>query len=152
MITLGIRAEPTQATFAIYDSELKSIINIEKIIIPAVLSKPEQLKFARNTILDILREFKVNCAGVRVTEGNAQNKDTGRLFLEAIFMESFASSNISSYFIGRKTSISSKLNISIQEYNEIVTGNANIKNTTGWPTTKIQPPREAIMVAMAAAL
>lgn len=149
MISLGIRAESKQAIFAIYDNETNSILNIEKIVLPSVLSTPEQLKFARNSILDILREYNVCAAGVRVAEGNSQNKDSDRLYLESVFMESFASSDIDSYYIGRKTGISASLKITNQKFDDLVKGSENLE-IPGWPKVKSKPIREAVLVAMAA--
>lgn len=149
MVSLGIRAEPSKAVFVIYNQDENKIQNIEKILIPSILNKPEQLKYARNCILDILREYKVELAGIRVTESNSKNQNQDRVLLEAIFMESFASSNIKSYFVGRMTSICSKLKITKNEYQETISGKdtLEIKN---WPSKPNKEAIEAILVAVAA--
>lgn len=151
MRSLGIRAEPKKATFVIYDDETKHILNVESLIIPQILNKPEQLKFARHNILDILREYQVDAAGIRVAEGNAQNQDADRLYLEAVFMESFASSSIKNYFVGRKTSISARLGITSAQFNSIVKCEAELEGVEGWPAGRAQSVREAILVAIGAA-
>ncbi|MGC2862565.1 hypothetical protein ACO2TB_24635 [Pseudomonas putida] len=150
MRSLGIRAEPKKATFVIYDDEAKQILNVESLIIPQILNKPEQLKFARHSILDILREYEVDVAGIRVAEGNSQNQDADRLYLEAVFMESFASSSIKSYFVGRKTSISARLGITAAEFASIVKCDTDLDDVDGWPAGKAQAVREAILVAVGA--
>jgi hypothetical protein len=150
MRSLGIRAEPKKATFVIYDDEAKQILNVESLTIPQILNKPEQLKFARHSILDILREYKVDAAGIRVAEGNSQNQDADRFYLEAVFMESFASSSIKSYFVGRKTSISARLGITSDHFTSIVKSETDLEGVKGWPKGKAQAVREAILVAVGA--
>jgi hypothetical protein len=65
--TIGIRAAPTVVTFAVYDSSNDEIINVEDILIPKAFAVPEALKYVRNNLLDVLREFEINRAGIRVT-------------------------------------------------------------------------------------
>ena len=55
-------------TFAIYDSEQNAVINVEEIRIPAAFPTPAALKYVRSNLLDVLREYEVERAGVRVTE------------------------------------------------------------------------------------
>lgn len=152
MTALGIRAEPQQATFVIFNSEDNCIVNIEKLVIPAIFNLPERLKFARYSLIDIMREYQVSSAGIRVAEGNSQNQDADRLYLEAVFMESFASSNIQNYFVGRKSSIASRLGISIEAYDEITSGRDTFRKVKNWPSTKSAVTRDAILVSMVAAL
>ena len=150
MRSLGIRAEPKKATFVIYDDEARQILNVESLIIPQILNKPEQLKFARHSILDILREYEVDVAGIRVAEGNSQNQDADRLYLEAVFMESFASSSIKKFFVGRKPSISARLGITPAQFALIVKCEAELDDVNGWPAGKAAAVREAILVAVGA--
>jgi hypothetical protein len=95
MITIGIRAAPKAVTFAIYDSDAKTIINIEEIKIPAAFSSPDGLKYLRNNLLDVLREFKVEKAGVRASEPSARNPSIERIQIEGVIQEAFASSYVS---------------------------------------------------------
>ena len=64
MITIGIRAAPKAVTFAIYDSASDAVQNVEEIKIPAAFSIPSSLKYVRSNILDVLREYNVEKAGV----------------------------------------------------------------------------------------
>ena len=68
MISIGLRVEPKKITFAIIDIEENEILNIEKLIVPTSLDVPEQLKYIRLNLLDIIREYDVNVAGIRITE------------------------------------------------------------------------------------
>jgi Holliday junction resolvasome RuvABC endonuclease subunit len=68
VITIGIRAAPKVVTFAVYDSMSRTVINVEEIKIPAAFSLPDRLKYVRSNLLDVLREYKVEQAGIRETE------------------------------------------------------------------------------------
>lgn len=73
MRTIGIRAAPTAVTFVVYDSSSNEIVNVEDIKIPLAFAAPDALKYVRNNLLDILREYSVERAGIRTTEPNAQS-------------------------------------------------------------------------------
>lgn len=119
---------------------------------PLTLNLPEKLKFARNSILDIIRFFDVTSAGIRVAEGNAQNQDADRLYFEAVFMESFATSNIKSYFVGRKKSMASRLSISTDDYDAIMKDRKSFQDIGNWPRSMSQSSMEALLVAVIASL
>ncbi len=120
MRSIGIRVEPSGVTFAIYDSENREIINIEKLIIPKALDVPEQLKFIRSNILDILREYGIERAGIRITEPNAQRMNIPRIQIEGVIQETFASSPVNSYFTGQISSISSKLGFNRSDFKKYI--------------------------------
>lgn len=97
MNNLGIRVQPNKITFAIFNSETEEIINVETIVVPKALEIPEQLKFIRNSVLDLLREYKITRAGIKVTENNSQSLSIERLYIEGVIQETFASSSIEKY-------------------------------------------------------
>ena len=101
MNTLGIRTKPHEATIAVFDCERDRIVNVEAIKIPKALSTPEGLKYLRNTILDVVREYKILKAGIRVTESNAQRLNIQRIESEGVIQEAFSSSDLKSYFRGQ---------------------------------------------------
>jgi len=111
MYTIGIRAAPKAVTFAIYDSDDKKLINVENIKVPLAFTTPDALKYIRNNLLDILREYQVSRAGVRVTESNAQRLNIERIQIEGVIQEAFASSSLNYYYIGQISSISAKIGI-----------------------------------------
>ncbi|MBF4297061.1 hypothetical protein EAY24_27850, partial [Vibrio anguillarum] len=85
--------------FCIYDSTDDSIINLEQIAIPNVFETPEKLKYLRITILDIIREYEVQKAGIRLSELHPSAKpNVTRIQFEGIIQEAFASSSLQSYF------------------------------------------------------
>ena len=94
VITIGIRAAPSAVTFAVYNTDAKEVVNVEQIIIPAAFTTPDRLKYLRSNLLDVLREFKVEQAGVRVTEPSAKMANVDRIQIEGVIQEAFASSDL----------------------------------------------------------
>ncbi|MGR9457066.1 hypothetical protein ACU8V1_13955 [Rhizobium leguminosarum] len=148
MITIGIRAAPREVTFAIYDSATSKVANVEGIRVPAALSIPETLKYVRSNLLDILREYQVENAGVRTTEPNAQQVSIERIQIEGVIQEAFASSMLTAYFAGPIATIASKLKINRTAFKEIVDGD-NQFDIENWDRTKANA-REAILTAIGA--
>lgn len=152
MNILGIRVEPKKTTFVVIEAnqETSKVVNNEVIKVPAALDFPEKLKYIRNCVLDILREYAISIAGIRVTEGNSQNMDITRLQIEGVIQEAFSSSDVENYFSGRKKSISSRLKISTDEFDEIIKGRKSYEQLNNWDLLRNQSSREASLVAMGA--
>jgi hypothetical protein len=122
MKTIGIRATPKSVTFAVFDTDLQVLVNVEEIKIPAAFSKPAALKYLRSNLLDVLREYGIERAGVRVTESNAQTPSIDRIQIEGVIQEAFASSELKSYYVGQVSSISKRLNIKSAEFKPMISG------------------------------
>jgi Holliday junction resolvasome RuvABC endonuclease subunit len=152
MNILGIRVEPKKTTFSVIsiENENYKIINIELIKIPAALDFPEKLKYIRNCVLDILREYNISIAGIRVAESNAQNLDVTRLHIEGVIQEAFSSSNVEQYFVGRKNSIASKLNMTGKELESVFKGDKVFELIDNWDVCRTRPARESVLTAMGA--
>jgi hypothetical protein len=152
MNILGIRVEPKKTTFVVVEAnqEVFKVVNNEVIKVPAALDFPEKLKYIRNCVLDILREYSINIAGIRVTEGNSQNMDITRLQIEGVIQEAFSSSDVEQYFTGRKTSISSRLSINTDDFDGIVKGKKVYELLDNWQLLRNSSSREAGLVAMGA--
>ncbi len=148
MITIGLRASPTEITFAIFDARAKRIINVEEIKIPAAFTMPEALKYVRSNLLDVLREYAVEQAGIRATEPTAQNPSTERIQIEGVIQEAFASSNLVNYYVGLIASISSKIGIDRSEFKPLVEGKDY--PVEGWKSLT-RAGREAVLTAIGAA-
>ncbi len=149
MKTIGIRASTQEVTFAIFDTDSNTIINIETIKIPKALSTPDSLKYVRNSILDILREYDIQSAGIRVTESSAQSLNISRISIEAVIQESFASSELSSYYCGQISNISSKVGIERDQFKPMVEGTVNYDAVQNW-NSMTKEKREAIFTAIGA--
>jgi hypothetical protein len=132
MRTIGIRVKPRAVTFSIYDSDTNCIVNVETIRIPEALSTPEALKYIRNNILDILREYDVQQGGIRTTEPSAQTLSIDRIQIEGVIQESFASSKLIKYFIGHISNISSRVGINRADFKRYVEGDLDYVIIEGW--------------------
>lgn len=148
MITIGIRAAPKSVTFAVYDTEKNSIFNVEEIKIPAAFSTPDALKYLRSNLLDVLREYHVTRAGVRVTEPNARTMSIERIQIEGVIQEAFASSDLESYYVGQISSISKRLGFERTRFKPLVSGEDDI-GVENWGKMS-KEAREAILCAMGA--
>lgn len=149
MITIGLRAAPRSVTFAIYDSTAKAVLNVEEIKIPAAFDTPDGLKYVRSNVLDILREYKVEQAGVRVTEPNAQRPNIERIQIEGVLQEAFASSNLVSYYVGQISTISYRLGIKRVDFKPLVEGETDYAIENWSEMSKEE--REALLCAIGAA-
>ena len=148
MITIGIRAAPKTVTFAVYDCEAEAVVNVEEIKIPAAFSTPAALKYVRSNLLDILREYKVERAGVRVTEVSAQSPSIERIQIEGVIQEAFASSELQSYYVGQISSISKRLGIDRARFKPLINGE-NDFGIENWKAMG-KEEREAILCAIGA--
>lgn len=149
MNTLGIRTKPHEATIAVFDCERDRIVNVEAIKIPKALSTPEGLKYLRNTILDVVREYKILKAGIRVTESNAQRLNIQRIESEGVIQEAFSSSDLKSYFRGQISNISSRLNLERTRFKPLIEGTDQFGQIENWAEFS-EVEREAILTAIAA--
>ena len=150
-ISIGIRATPSIVFYAIVEEMEDSyeIKIVDKLVVPVALLAPEQLKFIRNTFLDILSEFKINLACIRVTESAAQNPNAFRIGLEAVILELFASSSIERYYAGQISNISSKLDINRDMFKLYVDNTKAYEEIDTWGEFKPES-REALLAAFSA--
>lgn len=152
MKILGIRVEPKKTTFVVieYENNEFLIVNNESIKVPAALDFPEKLKYIRNCVLDILREYTISIAGICIAESNSQNVDVTRLHIEGVIQEAFSSSAVDKYFTGRKISIAAKLKMKPGELDEIFKGQKGYDPIKNWDSLSNPNAREAALVAMGA--
>ncbi|WP_324748768.1 hypothetical protein SH591_08600 [Sphingomonas sp. LY54] len=149
MITIGLRAAPRSVTFAVYDTDVNSILNVEEIRAPAAFATPNILKFLRINLLDVLREYKVKRAGIRLAEPMAQSPNLERIQIEAVMQEAFASSTLDGYFAGPIATITARLGMERSDFKPHVEGQREYP-LEGWANmSPVQ--REAALCAVAAA-
>ncbi len=148
-MTIGLRAAPRCVTFVVYDSEEQRIVNVEEIKAPAAFDVPDALKFLRNNLLDVLREYQVEQAGIRLTEPIAKSPSLGRIQVEAVLQEAFASSTLRTYFAGPIATISARLGIESAQFKPLVDGTENY-GLEGWADLT-SSEREAALCAIGAA-
>lgn len=149
--SIGIRVTPATVYFSIVsinDDELE-IIAIDRINNPKALNTPEQLKFIRNTLGDIINEFSITNACIRVTESNAKSISIQRIYIEGVIQELFASSTIMNYYIGQISNISSSLGIERSKFKPLADGNEIYGNIDNWKKYSLEE-RESMLSAISA--
>ena len=149
MNTLGLRASPTEVTFCVYNSEQNEIINVEEIKIPNALNMPEKLKYLRATILDVLREYQIDKAGIRLTEHTARSPSIERIQIEGVLQEAFASSMLKDYFQGALVTIAAKLGTDKTALVKLVKKSSEYDVIDDWCEFS-EKERESILAALGA--
>src|SRR5690349_14723445 len=122
MRTIGIRVAPTALTFAVYDRDLNTVVNVEEIKISPAFDVPDALKYVRNNLLDVLREFGVQRAGIRTTEPTAKQISIERVQIEGVVLEAFASSDLVGYYVGQIATIASRVGIERADFKRYIDG------------------------------
>ncbi|MGV9011852.1 MAG: hypothetical protein ACOH13_04590 [Flavobacteriales bacterium] len=148
---IGIRTKPDVLHYCVLSEYQNSFeINVlDKINLPKSLSIPEQLKFVRSTLMDIMNENQVLTACIRITESNAQTVNTKRVYIEGVVQELLASSPVHQYFAGQISSISSRLNIDRKDFKPTAEGTIVFKGIHDWEKWDLES-RESVLVAFAA--
>lgn len=151
---LGLRVNSSKISVVI----LKNIDNQNEIIcceiinLPSALNFPQQLHYVRNTILNFIREYSIEVAALKLTEGNSYGTDSQRLNIEGVIQEAFAGSTIRKIFLGRAKSISKRLSVNDAKFKELTKGKANpsILDKENWKLCSNEQLREACLVALGA--
>ena len=151
MTSLGIRVTPTVVYYAITKMEESeaNLMVCDVVKVPVSLSVPEQLKYLRDTFLDIIYENEVKNACIRVVEANAQSYDYNRLYIEGVLQEMIASSTIERYYLGRIASISNKLGIDRKEFATLLASD-ECPFFIEWCEIKNKDKREAMLASYSA--
>lgn len=150
MNTMGIRVKPGEVTFAVYDADDQILSNVETIRIPKALPTPDALKYVRNNILDVIREYDIARAGLRITESTAQSLSVSRIEIEGVIQEAFASSSLRDYYCGQIATIAAKVGIPRADFKPYVTGERLFERVDNWSELKPEA-REAVLAALGAA-
>lgn len=150
-IAIGLRATPNEIFYSICEkkNEKISLLNVSKLIIPKALIIPEQLKFIRNTFLDILLEYKINKAGIRIQETIAQKINISRTSFEAVLQELLASSSIIYYYAGQISTIASKIEIPRDDFKKYIENKKDFDKIENWKTFNINE-KESILTCLGA--
>ncbi len=151
MRSIGFRAAPTQVTYAIVDGDggAYNIITVEALPVPAALLPPNQLHFLRTVLLDVMRDFRVVRAGLRLAEMTPGGADPFRTNVEGVLQELLASSQVRWYFSGRKDRLASLLTLERKQVTRLIDGDEAPPYAADWGTYD-KASREAILAACAA--
>ncbi|WP_117879899.1 RuvC family protein [Aureibaculum luteum] len=152
MNSIGIRANPKEIYFAIIEQNgtENNVIAIDKLTLPLSLEIPDRLNFIRKTIIDIINQYNVTKAGIKITEGNAQRLNIQRISIEAIIQELFSSCSVQKYFGGNISKISRLLGFANNgDLKKIIKGE-HIPDELAFLENNSETEREAILSALAA--
>jgi hypothetical protein len=122
MKVIGFRASPKDVQYAILNIDGPSfdLQSVQRIRIPVSLSFPEKLNFIRKTVKDLIFEYQISKAGIRITESSAQNLNIERVSYEAILQEVLSCSPVKKYFVGQISNMSSKLGIDRSDFKKYI--------------------------------
>lgn len=152
MRSVGFRATTKEVYFCIWEEDNgdKSVMSLDVVKMPIALTTPERLQYLRNTLIDILDEFKIDYAGIRVVEPNAKSKKPERINMEGVIQELLASSTMSSYFSGQISKITGLLGYKRQDFKDWVENNKNVPfQFVNWGKLK-KEEKEAMITSYAA--
>ena len=150
-VSIGLRANPHQVCYSIIKEQDDSldVFLVDKIVVPKSLEIPEQLKFIRSTILDIINENNVSLACIRISESSARQINIPRTYLEGVVQELIASSTIVKFYVGQISSISAKLEIDRAEFKPYAEGKNDFMGMDIWQELSLEE-RESVMAAVSA--
>lgn len=148
MITVGLRVAPSEVTYALFDTDQQKVVDVDEIVVPSAMAWPAALKYVRSNLLDILREYGVSLAGIRLTENNAKTPSIERMHLEGVIQEAFASSTLKGYFAGAIPTMAARLGLSSTELKSIIAGDNHFE-IENWEAMS-DKGREALIAAMVA--
>lgn len=146
---IGVRASPTEVVYCVLDSSECSIVTVDKIVIPKSLDVPEQLKHVRLNLLDILHEYEITHAGIRIFEPTARKIYIDRIQIEGVIQEAFASSSVKDYYVGQISSISARADIKRSDFKKIIDGDLDFPRIDNWNDFN-KNEREAVLCALGA--
>ena len=136
-------------TFVIYDYAENQVITAESIKVPQALDVPDALKYVRSNLLDILREYQIKKAGIRSAESASRTPNTTRFYIEGVIQETFASSDLDSYFVGAIATISSKVGIERKQFKKYIDGTLTFDKVENWNEFSMHQ-KEAFFCALGA--
>jgi Holliday junction resolvasome RuvABC endonuclease subunit len=123
MIGIGLRVYSNSNIFYTIIEETETefnYISISNLKIPLALNEPERLNYVRNTLRDIISEYKIDTALIRVKESvsNVTGLSIQRFYVEGVILETLAAANISKYKLGKIATITSLLSIETSKFKE----------------------------------
>jgi hypothetical protein len=155
MVSIGFRVSPTKVTYALVQgipTKGFTLLDASAVFIPPALETPRQLQFIRTTLLDVMEEYAVSRAGLRLAEGVAQRRNPFRLNLEGVIQELLASSSVERFVAGPIATMASLLGHGSDRgvIKKLISGEQSPVYAMDWATLE-EDQREAVLMAVAAA-
>ena len=157
MIGIGIRVYSNKKVYYSIIEETEDSYNYLStsfFVVPLAMNEPERLNYVRNTIIDIINEYDVTRALVRVRErlNNINNLALERFYIEGVLLEAIAGSKVTKYKLGKISSITSLLGIKRTDFKKLTNNELqwdNLPETMDWGELSSEE-REAISSCLAA--
>lgn len=158
MTTIGLRVySNSKIYYCILEQDNLGNVNyldISHINIPIALQWPEALNFVRHTVLDILLEYKIDRAIIRICEFGATLNTSliERSYVEGVLQEALASSNVNIYLAGKIAEFTSLLGMERDNFKKYATAElifSNVPSSMDWNSLSLEE-RETILTANAA--
>lgn len=129
-------------------------LDISQINIPLSIDRPEALSFTRNTLLDILEQYKVTNAVIRIAEygGTINNIAIERFYIEGVIQESLASSSVSKFLAGQIGELTRVARIPKTDFKKYASAEINFENipaSLDWKKDLSLENRECILACIA---
>jgi hypothetical protein len=155
MRAIGFRASTTGVVFAVVEGEAGSaaatfdVLTMDTVPVPAALWPPNQLHFVRTVLLDVMQEYGVERAGLRLTETMARRNYPFRNNIEGVIQELLASSTVSWYIAGMNATLTAKLGLADKTlFKKFCDGEATPDFVSHWSDIHAGH-REAVLAAVA---
>lgn len=151
MRAIGIRAAPKQVTYAVLeeDGEEIRIVDLNQVVVPQALWTPDRFRYLRTTFLDIIEEYSVVRAGLRLAEAMSANQDPFRIGVEAVLQELLSSSPVEQYFCGRINSIAALIDgVRTTDMKPLIKGEQTFRDMQTWQEMSPEQ-RESFLSALA---
>jgi hypothetical protein len=151
MRAIGIRVSPKIIFYSIVEENEADItvVDVSKIVVPVSLTVPDKLRFIRTTILDIISEYEIVTAGIRVIEPSSQSRDIFRLNVEGVIQELLSSSTVEKYLCGQISNMARLLEFDERaDFKKYVSAELQYGDIENWNKMKSEE-RESLLVALA---
>jgi hypothetical protein len=148
MRSIGFRASTDTVYYGIMDEE--GTFNVGRLTRPKSMQEPAALRYLRTNIRDIISEFEVEAAGIRMIEPQARGSHPERRHIEGVILELLANSSVQSYFEGPIATIAKWLDKDREEIKPLRDGETLFLEYSDWDTDYRDEEREAILTAAAA--
>ena len=154
MTGIGIRVfSNSKVYYCLIEKQTDGTLNyldISYLNVPLSINRPEALNFIRNTILDILTEYNVTKAVIRIDEfgGTLNSTAIERYYLEGVIQESLASSNVQNFFAGQISEITKVAKFQKTDFKKFANAEIDfteIPPTKNWKNDFSLEERESIL-------
>ncbi len=156
MIGLGLRVMSNKKIFYTIINEKADafeFLTVSHIIVPIALNQPERLNYLRNTLIDIIKQYKIDHAVIREAETIFKTTKVliQRLHIEGVILETIASGNIKKYEAGKIATLTRLLDFQNGEFKNFadnISQFEEIPDSMNWSKLSLEE-RESILACHA---